>query len=195
MSRPLTYDHLVGRKKPLTRSIPVVLDPGLAEEYNEIRSAAEVAAIRAQNRPDDTDAQFAHLEAEQALTAARARLDEAEAVVWFKFRGIGRHRYEALAEAHPPTELQRIKARAGGMREDLPWNPETMPPALIAACLVEPQLTEEQAAALWNDPDWNQAELGHLFAAAIEVNGQRRTVELGKGSERTRSSGPKSPTA
>jgi hypothetical protein len=194
MGRPLTFDHLIGKKKPLTKRVPVVLDPDAAEEYEEARRAADLAHARVQVRPEDPESHAKLLEADAALAALRDRLEDEEAVVYFTFRGIGRAAYEKLVDLHPPTAEQRTKAKAGGLG-DIAWNHDTLPPALVAACLIDPQLTDDQVLQLWNDPDWNQAELAQLLNAAIEVNGQRRTVELGKDSRQTRSSAAKSRTA
>lgn len=194
LGRPATWDHLRSQKKPLTKAVPVVLDPELAEEYEAARRTRDVAYARTQVRPDETEAHAALLDADAALEALRVRLEEEEAVVWFRFRGIGRAAYEALIDTHPATAEQRTKAKASGMGE-LAWNHATLPPVLVAACLVEPAMTEEQARALWADPNWNQAELATLLTTAIEVNGTRRTVELGKDSRPTRNSAVKSRSA
>lgn len=194
MGRPLTYDHLVGKKKPLTKTIAVVLDPQLAEEYEAARSARDMAKYRADARPADSEAAMALLEADAALEAVRNRLDDEEAIAEFRFRGIGRAAYEALVDKHPPTAEQRMKAKASGF-ENIAWNPDTFPPALVAACLIEPDLAYEDVLGLWRSDDWNQAELQELLNAAIAVNGTRRTVELGKDSRPTPISGHRSPTA
>lgn len=167
-------------KKPLTKTVAVVLDPDLAEEFEEARRTREVAALRSDRDGKDTEAAFQLLEADQKLADLRRRLEAEEAVVHFKFRGIGRHAYEALVDAHPPTPEQRTKAKAGGF-EAVAWNYDTFPPALVAACLVAPAMSVDDVAAIWDSADWNQAELQTLLNAAIEVNGTRRTVELGKG--------------
>ena len=192
-TRGTPIDHLLSKKKPFTKQVPVVFDPDLGAEFETVRRDRDVAAIRAEANPDDSELAFRLLEADQALAAIRQRLDEEGAVVTFTFRGIGRAAYGKLADAHPPTAEQRAKGKA--MNMDTPVNSETFPPVLIAACLVEPPLTAEEVQALWDDPNWNDAELGALYTAAIEVNGTRRTVDLGKGLRPTPSSATRSPTA
>lgn len=194
-ARPLTFDHLIGKKKPLTKTVPVVLDPDLAEEYEEVRRAADLAHARVSVSPDNAEAHAQLLEADAALQQLRQRLVDEDAVVTFRFRGIGRAAYEKLVDLHPATAEQRMKAKSQGITDGLAWNTDTLPPALVAACCVEPPMTQEEAARLWSDPNWGQAELGQLLSAAIEVNGQRRTVELGKDFKRTPNSEAKSPTA
>lgn len=194
MARPATFDHLVGKKKPLTKTVPIVLDPELAEEYEHARHARDLAQTRATVSSDNTEVAFALIEAEQRLEELRRQLEETEAVVVFKFRGIGRSAFNALLDKHQPTAEQRAVAKGQGW-DTLAWNPDTFPPAVISACLVEPELTPSQVLELWESPDWNQAELQVILNAAVEVNGQRRTVELGKDWLTIRPSEPKSDSA
>lgn len=188
--RPVTYDYLASRKRPVTDTVGIVLDPDLAEELEEARQARDAAWARAQARQNDSDAQAALWEAEEKLAQVQQRMVDEEAVVQFTFRSIGRAAYDALVDANPATPAQRAKFKAQGITEGINWNEETFPPALVAACLVEPKLSEAEVQALWRDPNWNQAELSALVVAAIKVNGNRRTADLGKGSQRTRSSAP-----
>lgn len=195
MSRALTYDHLRGKKQPYRQTISVVLDQELAAEYEDAKRARDVIEIRAKARPDDVDVAAEFLATEQRLAEITDRLLDTEAIADFTFRGIGRHAFEKLVLAHPATADQRAKAKAGGVTDTLQWNIDTFPAAVIAACCVEPALTFEQALDLWNDDNWNASELDELLAAALSVCSGRRNIDLGKGSRRTPSSEPKSPTA
>jgi hypothetical protein len=182
----VTYDDLVSRKKPVTKTVTIVLDPVLADEYEDAKRERDVASARAGARPADSDVQARLWEAEETLARLEARLEEERALVRFTFRAIGRAAYDALASLHPPTPAQRAHGKATG--QETVVNEETFPPALVAASLVEPKLSPAEAQALWADDAWNSAELLALFAAAAGVNGTRRTVELGKGSRRTQPS-------
>lgn len=200
--RPPTFDHLLSRKRPVTKTVIITLDPDLAEEHTAAKRHQEATAAKAANRPDDTEAHTELWEAEQRLADLEQRLADEDAVAFFTFRSIGRAAYDALVDEHQPTAAQRAEAKARGMGT-IAWNPDTFPPALVALCLEsvrlpgsEPEkLSEAQVRALWESDDWNQLELGELFTAAAEVNGTRRTVELGKDWPRTRSTGPSSTTA
>lgn len=180
MTRPVPLDRLLSKKKPLTKTVAVVLDPDLAEEFEDARRLRDTARMRVDRSPKDTEAAFALIESDQKLDELRGRLEAEDAVMMFRFRGIGRVGYEQLVDRHPPSAEQRTKAKSQGY-EALAWNPETFPQALVAACLIEPELSFEQVCELWDSADWNQAELQVLLNAAVEVNGTRRTVELGKG--------------
>lgn len=72
----------------------------------------------------------------------------------FKFQALSRRRYRELIDAHPP------KDKTGE------WNPDTFPPALIAACSVEPKLTTEQAERIWSGDNWSAADSNRLFLVA-----------------------------
>ncbi len=192
MTSPL--DHLLSRKKAVTKTVAIALDPELAEELEEARRARDAAVSRANARSTDSEAQAQLWEAEELYAKAEQRLIDEDAIAHFTFRGIGRAAYDALVDAHQPTPAHRAKAKSLGMGE-IAWNPDTFPPALVAACLVEPKLTPDEMVALWGDDNWNQSELNAMLEAAITVNGTRRTIDLGKGSKVTQRSGRSSPTA
>lgn len=200
--RPPTFDHLVSRKRPNTKVVAIALDPELAEQHAVAKRAQEMAAARAAGSSDDSERYTELWQAEAALAEIEARLRDEDAVAYFTLRSVGRAAYDAVVDTHQPTPAQRAKAKSLGIGE-IAWNPDTFPPALVALCLEsveipgrEPEkLTEEQVLAIWADDNWNQAELTTLLNAAAEVNGTRRTVELGKDWRRTLSSGPNSTTA
>ena len=181
MVRPATADHLRSRKQPASRTVEVVLDPALADEVREAERRRDDADRRLALRRDDEAAQQEAWDAAAVLEALRARAVEEDAVVSVRFRSIGRHAWDDLIRAHPPTDEQIAEAKAAGMGE-LNFNSETFPPAVVAASLEEPAMSVDEVAALWDSPDWNQAELGVLFQAALEVNNSRHTLDLGKGS-------------
>lgn len=195
MARPATYDHLRSQKKPIKKTVQVVLDPELAEQHQELREKIDTLRIRAGHRTEDVQLQLELGEAERELEELVDLMIEQDAVVEMTFRGIGRQAYDRLVELHPPTSEQVAKAKKQGMGDSLAWNLDTFPPAVVSASLIEPKLSQDQVRDLWYSEDWNQMELAVLFQTALEVNGTRRTVELGKGSRTTKSSAPKSDTA
>lgn len=187
---PISFEDLVNRKKAVTKTVYLTLDPGLAGELEEARQARDHASRAASFREKDHDAQAALWQAEERVAQLEQRLVDEDAVVAFTFRSIGRAAFSALVDAHQPTAAQRAKVKTLGLGNGgMLWNPDTFPAALIAACLEEPKLTEEQALALWSDDSWNAAELQELLEAAVEVNETRRMAELGKDSAKIRSSG------
>ena len=82
--------------------------------------------------------------------------------VEFTFRGIGRKTFEDLTAAHPSKEDGQL------------WDGDTFGPALVAASCEIPAMSEANAVALWDDPEWTFYECDQLFAAALSVNANYR---------------------
>ncbi len=183
--RPATRDHLA-KKKPATKLVEVVIDPDAARAVSDAEQALTAAEARARLAPDDEKAQEAVWAAQEAYDSAKAQAVADDVVVSLLFRSVGRHAYDELIRAHPPGERQKAEEPA------LSFDPDTFPQALVHASLVEPKLSADDVEAIWQSPDWNAAELAMLFAAALEVNNHRATVDLGKGSALTRPSEPRS---
>lgn len=80
----------------------------------------------------------------------------------FVLQAIGHRAYDDLIAQYPPTEDQRIKDNAQ-------YNPDTFGPALIAACSFDPQISPNEAAALWVSEEWSRGEVFELFQASIRV--------------------------
>lgn len=73
------------------------------------------------------------------------------------FEAISYKELDALQAKHPPTQDQRI---AGNV-----FNRNTFPPALVAACSMDPKITEADAREIWTSEDWSTGELNTLFDA------------------------------
>lgn len=180
-------------KPPVTKTVPIVLDPDASDAWAEIAADLQAAEIRARHDPDDG-------EAAAALTAAQQRHDEVRdglladgKVQVFTFRAIGSAAFDALVMDHPSTAEQRARALRLGAEAEPAWDTDKFPPALVAASLADPPLTPEQVDVLFTSSTWNQAELGTLFAVALEVNTARRSIgDVGKDFAATGPSGPKS---
>lgn len=158
-------------KKPRTALFLVVLDDDLCIEHD--RRLDELNQARTNGH---TPEQVAELEA--AVREAKHAIDDA--TVSMKLSAIGREAYDALVDAHPPTDEEIEDAKERGKPKPV-YNADTFPIALIAASLVEPRMTEEQVAAIY--AAWNTQEVADLFMTAMDVNSRaRRLVELGKGS-------------
>jgi hypothetical protein len=79
-----------------------------------------------------------------------------------KFVSIGAKAYDKLAAKHPPTVEQRLEGST--------FNTETFAPALIAACCVDPEMSETEAKQLWNSDTWSRGDRLSIYRAAVEVN-------------------------
>lgn len=121
--------------------------------------------------------------------------DEARASeVRFTFEGMGRGDYAKLISAHKPTPEQEKD-----MGQEMSWNPETFPPALMAASCVEPaelrgnveEFTEIHAT-------WSIGQVTRLWTTCMNANSLvADTPKSGLASEALRqlSSGTSSTTA
>lgn len=170
LKRPATLDHL-RKKEPREGTLAVVISDSAAEHYEECRRAAFHAT------GDDLVA------AHEALKAAEDEL--AEATVHITVRAIGRRAYENLARSHPPTEAQIAEVKKAAPDATPQWNTDTFPPALVAACMIEPTISIAEATELLDN--WNIEESTRLFMACETVCQQGRSADLGKGYGRTRS--------
>lgn len=180
----LSYSEIKKKKKPVLEKVWIALDGEKADEFNEARVEFESArdALDKADNPRDPKLKKAYSEAKEAYEAL---LEEMEGeVVQFVFRSIGREKFELLVNDNPATPKQKSEAAKRGEDEPV-WNVDTFPPALLAEASVSPELSEEDAFDLWNDENWNQAELMSLFMSALLVNQERKVAELGKGSGRT----------
>lgn len=193
MARPATADHLK-KKRPATKTVEIVLDPDLAVELRDAEQAADEAKRRLALRPDDHDLQTAEWAAAETVEALRVRAADEDAVVTVRFRSIGHVAWDELLNRHPPTDEQIAEAKREGLGP-ITFNPETYPPAVVAASIDEPKLSVDEVQAMWDSPDWNAAELGMLFAAALEANQSIHRLDLGKGSAGTAATGKRSPGA
>lgn len=160
--RPATRDHLRSLKKPLTKYVEILLDADALDAFEKAQERLGEATA------DNREARLRELE--------EARKGVVDATVTMKFQSLGRKRYEALISEYPATEEQNEQSLKE-TEQEAPYNIETFPPALIQASCVEPELTPEDVQEIYDS--WNTAELMVLFFAALEVNTQRRTADLG----------------
>ena len=101
-----------------------------------------------------------------------------------RIRALSRRDYRTLLEAHPADDDKRD------------WHNVTFPPALIAACAVEPELTVDEATVIWEE--WEEFEADRVFLACYHLNESPPNVALGftmPGSVTTDGSGQNSTTA
>jgi hypothetical protein len=116
----------------------------------------------------------------------------------YVIKGLGRPDFDALRGKHPPTKAQRDEFRkaalAAGMAShqvgELTYNSDTFPSALLAACIVSPTTTVDEAQALWNSDEVSDGELADLFGTALALCTRNQVNVLGKGSRRTTASPP-----
>lgn len=162
----LTYEQLRALKKPNARLVPIVLDSDLVIALQDARTALESA----RTMREDLEPR------RQALIVAQRELDEA--TYWWRLEAVSAHTYRKLVEKHAPTQEQLDRAEAEG---DSPptVDPTAFYPALLAACCVDPKLTEEEARALWAEGSrLSGGELTGLTTAAILVCSEPSVSQL-----------------
>lgn len=104
------------------------------------------------------------------------RLKDRARPVEFRFRSLGRRAYSDLLRAHPPTDAQKADAPAGQV---LLWDADTFPPALMAACCVQPADT---TAEWWRNvyDDWGLGQVERLWKACLTANAGVAEVPKGR---------------
>jgi hypothetical protein len=82
--------------------------------------------------------------------------------VTITYQAIGMIAYDKLVSKHPPKPEQRVDGAS--------FNIDTFAPALISACSVDPQISNEDAKEIWNSDEWSRGDLMVLFRNAVELN-------------------------
>lgn len=147
----------IRKARPTTRTVPVWLgaDLDLVDEYE-----AAVAALEEARKPGDSLAgNGSPAAAEQRVNELREQLDEFR--VEFRLRGLDDLRYAQLLRDHPArldADGKPIDADEAG------WNRDTFPAALLRLAVVEPELDDEDWAALLGD----ESTLGVLTSRQLD---------------------------
>lgn len=157
------WDRIKARKRQNTAAVSLCLDPSLLDAVRDAEAAVNAGVRGAKTRLVD---------------AEKARDDATET---FRFRALPMAEYRALIEEHPPSddalaEAERTKTAPPDF--DL----STFAPALVAASMIEPDLTGDEITEMWASPEWAYGDLMVLFATANALCGSSNVVALGKGS-------------
>lgn len=95
-------------------------------------------------------------------------VDQARAAeVLFTFQGLGSGEFAKLQAAHPATEENR---KALGT-DELEWNPDTFPPALMAASCIAPTDLHDNVAE-WTEihRSWSNGQVMRLWTTCMAAN-------------------------
>jgi hypothetical protein len=149
---------ILKRAKPRERTVTVCLAGDVAGEVEQLES--ELARIQEDWEPTGlADANPAH-EIARKLQSARERMRAEEAE--FRFRALGDGPWSDLLAAHPPQNKEEA------------FDSSTFPPALIAACCIDPVMTAEQVTELF--AVLNQGQIKELFDAAWDANNEATSI-------------------
>lgn len=76
--------------------------------------------------------------------------------------------YDKLVAKYPPTAEEEAKG--------LTYELEKFAPALIAASLVDPEMSLAQAKQLWGSENWSRGDVEGIFTRVLRVNHRDSTV-------------------
>lgn len=144
----------------------LVDDPTAAEEQHDAaRQEFRLATLR-------------HGQDSEEAKAAQAKVDEARAALSacsyrLTFHNLAPDVFEALVAAHPPSKEQQDDGDQ--------WNAATFTPALVAACAVDSDMTEQEWIDELNSDRWSVADRNGVFLAALSCNISPRSVTVPKG--------------
>jgi hypothetical protein len=175
--KKLTYKEMKAKKKPATQDVWIVSDDSLGAEYEEANRELLEARVSLNLTPNSYDAKERVEKAEVLLDEVIDRIKESS--MQFTFRSISRKKLDKLLEDNQPSAKAKAKAEEAG--EELNFDPDSFPPALIAATCISPELTLEEAQEIWESDDWTQGELLSLLGAAMTANARGGAVSLKKG--------------
>ena len=123
----------------------------------EVKTAA---ARQAQSKADKLDMRE-RLLGKKARTKTLTLVVEGEEDIVLKFQAISSKELDKLRAKHKPTASQRA--------DGLGVNIDTFNPALVAACLIEPEMSEDDIKGMWESDVWSHGELQQIFMAASDV--------------------------
>lgn len=173
-------------KKPEIRTVPVPLDPEIADRYAEAKARVDQAKRSSASVPKDDERSQELDDARVACDALRAELECT--LSHFVLRSVSPVEFEALKGANRVTEKQRTEYRKAGI--DPPeWNPDTFQPAMVATACIEVRtpngkqdgISEEDALRIWKSEAWNVGVRNELFSSALLAYFSYTKVDLGKG--------------
>lgn len=157
--------RLKAKKHRTTTYDMVIVDDQVAGEAETNLAGAERDLRRAKVSGDEAEIAAAEEALEQAKAAVRACYDT------LLFRALPSHEFEALISAHEPTKEQQ--------KDGAQWNTDTFPPALLAACAVDSDMSEQEWAEELSP--WSVADRNAVFSAALSANVTARSLTLPKG--------------
>ena len=70
------------------------------------------------------------------------------------FGAISAHDLDKLYAAHRPNAEQKVSGMS--------FNPQTFNPALVAACSIDPKISEDDASEIFDSENWSTGELSYL---------------------------------
>ncbi|GAA3416226.1 hypothetical protein [Streptosporangium vulgare] len=154
---------IIGQVKRPEKTVPICLAGDLQAEFEDLERDLAIARDKPAEGTLAGGSNPIATTIAQQIVELRERMREHTTV--FRFRGLPRKAWSDLVAECPPGD----DAKEGA---DVDW--ETFGVALVAACVVEPTMTVEDAGQLAEV--LTQAQWDSLFAAAYSVN--KRDVDV-----------------
>lgn len=149
--------EILAKAKPREHTVRICLAGDVAAEVERLE--AELSAASGWQAESIAD-QHPGIEIAERIKDARERMTAAE--VEFTFRALGAKAWSDLVAQHP------------GKTDDEAWDAETLAPALVAACAVDPAMTQPEVDELFEALNVGQRQ--QLIDAAWQVNGEATSV-------------------
>lgn len=153
-----SVDDLIASAQTRTLKVSVCARGDLVNRHAELVDELNTAiAASSDSLGNGNRSEIDRLHAEVDAVEA----EQEESTTEFTLTSIGALSWSSLLRKHPPPP--EVKGQ-------LAFNLASFPPAAVAACVVEPEMTEPQAARLYDvlpSGEWDK-----LFAAAFTLNEQ-----------------------
>ena len=168
-----TMANIIKKKRGVTKKVPIQIDGEIAVEIQELRAQITLAEQFDSKRNEPETALKLKKELDELIEKSH------DTEITFTFKSLGRIVYDELVERpeHQPSDEQK--------KEGATFNPDTFPAALVAAACVDPEISPEEATEIFDDSEWNGAELQKLFFGALKVNTETGDIPLSKGGSST----------
>lgn len=150
-----------------TASAHLVLDGALLAELDSVRRTLELAILSEKINPQGLAAEAPRLQRQLLELSERA----AGEATRFTVRALPGEEFDDLARKHPPSaeqlEAWRQHAKVVPWVEMEEYNPVSMGPDLLVACLIEPQWDEGQIRDFWKG--LSKGEQNQLWNLALRA--------------------------
>jgi hypothetical protein len=163
-TKPAGIADIISQVKRPEKTVPICLAGDLQAEFEDLERDLQIARDQPADGTLAGGANPLATQIAQQIMQLREQMREHTQV--FRFRGLPRKEYSDLVASCPPDD----EAKADGA--DVNW--EVYPVRLMAACAIDPVMTEDEAGQLADVV--TSAQWESLYTAAFNVN--KRDVDV-----------------
>lgn len=181
----LTYEEIKARIKAPDDVVWIAFESGPGRELADAQSELSMAEVRLDADPKNTALKTTRAKVRERVKQAKEAAREQ--AYPHRLKALPKPTLEALIKDTKPTAKQIEKWEADGRQGEPPYDLDLFPPKLVAACSVDPVLTEVETKEMWfaEDSPFTEAMLGALFYVANRLCQIDGVVDLGKDSAST----------